>query len=449
MGSGVRLSCVDPELRATLAAHGYTLNRDGEIVQLARFVGPFSKRAAQIGMLLDRYEAEWRREHPDHEPGPQLRRSWDARAWAEDRPDKVIPRSGAELRQRWLDELAGLGYRDRDRPMQLALELPGALERDAAVAEVVARLGAGRSAWNTADVRGEVEQLLARIDIVTDPAVRTELAEDLTARTLKLCVPLGEETTPEHVRALTSRHVLDVEADQTARLAVRGAMTVTATQPFAVDGLDAGQRAAVAGLVGDASTIVIEGAAGAGKTTTLADARAALAEEGRRIVVVTPTLKAAQAATAEVGARAGSAAWLLHQHGWRWDDTGSWTREPSEPAPEAVLRRGDLLLIDEAGILDQDTARGPLAVVDEAGARVALVGDRRQLPAVGRGGVLELAHRWVHPDARVDLEIVHRFVHTVDGATVRDSEYARLSLAMCDGACSGCAARESNPQPAD
>src|SRR5690348_13828788 len=66
-----------------------------------------------------------------------------------------------------------------------------------------------------------------------------------------------------------------------------------------------------------------------------------------------------------------------------------------------------------------------------------------------RGGVLELAHRWVHPDARVDLEIVHRFVHTVDGATVSDSEYARLSLAMRDGACSGCAARESNPQPAD
>ena len=168
-GIGHAAVVCDPELRATLAAHGYTLNRDGEIVQLARFVGPFSKRAAQIGMLLDRYEAEWRREHPDHEPGPQLRRSWDARAWAEDRPDKVIPRSGAELRQRWLDELAGLGYRDRDRPMQLALELPGALERDAAVAEVVARLGAGRSAWNTADVRGEVEQLLARIDIVTDP----------------------------------------------------------------------------------------------------------------------------------------------------------------------------------------------------------------------------------------------------------------------------------------
>ena len=48
------------------------------------------------------------------------------------------------------------------RRCQLALQLPGALDRDAAVAEVVARLGAARSAWNAADVRGEVEQLLAR-----------------------------------------------------------------------------------------------------------------------------------------------------------------------------------------------------------------------------------------------------------------------------------------------
>ena len=61
-------------------------------------------------------------------------------------------------------------------------------------------------------------------------------------------------------------------------------------------------------------------------------------------------------------------------------------------------------------MLDQDTARALLTIADEAGARVALVGDRHQLPAVGRGGVLDLAHRWVDPDARVDLDTVHRFV---------------------------------------
>jgi hypothetical protein len=242
--------------------------------------------------------------------------------------------------------LAELGYRDRDKPVQLTLPLTGQLNRDVAVAEVLTRLGAARSAWNAADVRGEVEQLLARAGVVTDPAVRGELAEDLTARAVELCVPLREQPSPEHVRSLTSRHVLDVEADLLARLAARGVAAVAPVEPAVVNGLDAGQRAAAAALAGDARLVVVEGAAGAGKTTTLAAAGEALAAHGHRLLVVTPTLKAAQAATAEVGTRAGSAAWLAWQHGWRWDTTGAWTRTPTDPTPEARLRTGDLLLVD-------------------------------------------------------------------------------------------------------
>src|SRR5262249_9012086 len=159
--------------------------------------------------------------------------AWDARAWAEARPDKVVPRSGAELRERWRAELVALGYRDHDRPVHLALRLPGRLDRDAAVEEVLARLGASRSAWNAADVRGEVEQHLARGGLVVEPAVRLELAEDLTARTLARCVPLRAEPAPEHLRMLTSRHVLDVEAELVARLAERGGQPTTALGPVA------------------------------------------------------------------------------------------------------------------------------------------------------------------------------------------------------------------------
>ena len=82
---------------------------------------------------------------------------------------------------------------------------------------------------------------------------------------------------------------------------------------------------------------------------------------------------------------------MAHQHGWRWDATGAWTRIAADPAPDAVLHASDLLLVDEAGMLDQDTARALLTIADETGARVALLGDRHQLPAVGRGGVLDLA----------------------------------------------------------
>ena len=42
-------------------------------------------------------------------------------------------------------------------------------------------------------------------------------------------------------------------------------------------------------------------------------------------------------------------------------------------------------------MLDQDTALALLTIADERRARVVLMGDRHQLPAVGRGGVLDLA----------------------------------------------------------
>jgi exodeoxyribonuclease V alpha subunit len=361
-----------PQFRAALTAHGYTLDPDGEIEPLAQYVQPFSHRAAQIGANIARYETEWRRGHPGEQPGPPQWRAWDARAWADARPDKVTPEAGADLHARWLGELAALGYCDRDRPTQLALPLPGQLDSDAAVAEVIGRLGARRSAWNAADVRGETEQLLARTGTVADAAVRLELAEDLTARALARCVRLLDGSTPEYIRMLTSQSVLDVEADLVARRAARGAHSVARFGATRVNsqGLDAGQQAAAAVLAGDARLVVVSGAAGAGKTTTLSVARHALAAQGRRLVIVTPTLKAAQTASVEVGTRAGSAAWLAYQYGFRWDATGTWTRQASEPLPEAMLRRGDLLLVDEAGMLDQDTARALLTIADGTGARL-------------------------------------------------------------------------------
>jgi hypothetical protein len=257
---------------------------------------------------------------------------------------------------------------------------------------------------------------------------------------------------PEHIRSWTSRPVLAVEADLVTRFAARADQpALTRPQPELlpvelVRRLDVGQAAAVAVLAGDRRLVVLEGAAGAGKTTTLAATRALLERQGRRLVVVTPTLKAAEVAHAEVGAAAGSAASLIFAHGWRWNEHGEWTRvAPGEPdpvtsrihsAPEEAnqLRPGDLLVVDEAGVLDQDTARALLTVADECQVRVALLGDRHQLAAVGRGGVLDLAAGQVDPAACLTLESVHRFTRTdVTGQMLPDREYAGLTLAMRRG----------------
>ncbi len=117
--------------------------------------------------------------------------------------------------------------------------------------------------------------------------------------------------------------------------------------------------------------MVIEGAAGAGKTTTLAAARDLLQSQDHRLIRVTPTLKAARVAEQQVGTDAFSAAWLIHQHGFRWDEDGYRSRATTPRAQidaRARLLPGDVLLVDEAGMLDQDTAHALLTIADEAGA---------------------------------------------------------------------------------
>ena len=351
-GIGHAVVITDPGFRAALAAHGYNLDLDtAEIVELAGYAGSFSTRARQIEQNIDRYEAEWRAEHRHQEPGPILRQAWDRRAWADARPDKVVPGDGVELAATWVEELHLLGFRPPNLPTEIETTRVGRLDRNAAVRETLSRLGARRSAWNAADVRGEVEQLIARVGIVTVAPVRRELAEHLTERTVAASTRLLDRSdVPEHVRALTSPRVLEVEREIVVRMSRR-----TNGEAFPayvrelhghVTGLDHDQRVAVAHLTGTGRMLVVEGAAGAGKTATLAAARAVSMDQGHRMVVVTPTRKAALVAEREIGARSYSVAWLLHQYGYRWDDQGHWARVDSVPSIAARLSGEDLLIVD-------------------------------------------------------------------------------------------------------
>ena len=210
----------------------------------------------------------------------------------------------------------------------------GELDRAAIVETVLSRLGSQRSAWNAPDIRGEVEQQLTRAGVVALGAVRRELAEDLVARAVEASVPLlPGDNTPEHVRALTSPQVLEVEERLTTRLTTRAQQPALPGRTVGWEGFDDAQLAALTAIDGDAQLLVIEGAAGAGKTQMLAAARVMAETRRRRLVVVTPTLKASQVASRELGTSAFSAAWLIHQHGYRWDDEGHWTRSRRRVCP--------------------------------------------------------------------------------------------------------------------
>ncbi|MGB3325359.1 MAG: AAA family ATPase, partial [Mycolicibacterium fortuitum] len=199
-------------------------------------------------------------------------------------------------------------------------------------------------------------------------------------------------------------------------------------------GLDAGQERAAAAVASTDPLVVVEGAAGSGKTTMLAVAITVGAQHGRLSRVVAPTLRAAQVTHDELGVPATSVAALVHAHGWRWNEDGVWIRltpgdtDPETgrtyrgPAESAQLARGMRVIVDEAGMLDQDTAIALLTVTAEAGATVALVGDRAQLAAVGRGGVLDMAAQL--RGRTFDMTQVHRFT---------DPAYAEITVRMRDG----------------
>lgn len=462
-GIGHRSVLADPEFRAALAAHGYTVDAEGEIEQFAAVVPAMSKRSAQVAANIDRYERAWRAENPGEEPGPGLRRAWDERAWADHREAKRNhPTRGADCELGWLTELRELGV-DVDAhlaaaPVPLVGVPVGAVDRDETADRALKVLGAGgrgRSTWNVYDIRGVVEEVLASRGVIAAPAVLAELAEDVTARALAGSVSVLDHPVPDHIRHLTSRAVIDLERDILGRLAVRAgveaepavagdvaaALVRLSQRDNAERRLDEGQVAAVRAITGTGAVVLIEGAAGAGKTSVLSAANEVISGHGHQMMVVAPSKKAAMVAAQEIESDgATTAAGLAYQHGYRWDTDGVWTRVRSGdvdlgtglvyagPHPTARLDGGDVLVIDEAGMLDQETARALLHVADDADARVVFVGDRHQLPAVGRGGVLEMVSGWA--PVQVELSSVYRF-RTPDGLV--DTDYAALSLRIRSG----------------
>lgn len=98
---------------------------------------------------------------------------------------------------------------------------------------------------------------------------------------------------PEHVRSFSSPQVLEVEANIVIRIARRVDRPARRAR-IAGRGLvriDLTQAAVVGVLAGDGLLVVVEGAAGAGKTTALRSTQALLTRQEHRFVVVTPTLK--------------------------------------------------------------------------------------------------------------------------------------------------------------
>lgn len=427
----------DVRLRTALADAGFTFDpATGTVTNLEKQARTMSKRANQIQGNVVRFEAEWRRQNPAQEPDAALRREWDQKAWAFERPRKRQAKENAE--SKWLTELReeGLqvsGFDRLDRPELTTLDQ---LDRAAIAEHVVSVAGAKTSAWSLADLEGHVGVVVGQTGVRALPEEVTVYARSIAAEVAATLPQLSMDVpgqVPTWVRSLTSERVQRIERELQAGFTERGLNSGLAVDEKAPDlkGLNTEQSVAARALATRAPLVVVEGAAGAGKTTMLAAARDLARADGTRFLVLAPTLRAANEAASAIGAQASSAHKLVHEHGFRWDDAGRWTRlavgdtDPVSgatyegPSAAFVVDTNTRLVIDEAGMLDQDLAHAVMTVADEQGAGLALVGDRAQLPAVGRGGVLDMAVA-AHPRP-LDLSELYRF---------REAGYAELTLQM-------------------
>lgn len=133
--------------------------------------------------------------------------------------------------------------------------------------------------------------------------------------------------------------------------------------------LDLEQIDAIRHLTGDSAISAVVGLAGAGKSTLLATARIAWENERRDVFGAALSGKAAEGLEDSSGIKSRTlAAWEL---GW---ENG-----------RDLLKRGDIFVVDEAGMVSSEQMARVLKAVENAGAKAVLVGDAMQLQPIQAG----------------------------------------------------------------
>jgi len=127
-----------------------------------------------------------------------------------------------------------------------------------------------------------------------------------------------------------------------------------------------------------AKVLVITGGPGTGKTTLVNGVIRILEKKGRRILLAAPTGRAAKRMTQATGREAKTLHRLLE-----FDPKAQGFKRNRDHPLE-----GDVLIVDEASMLDAVLAYSVLKAVPRHG-QLVLVGDVDQLPSVGPGSVLQ------------------------------------------------------------
>jgi len=370
----------------------------------------FSKRTRQVEELLELKLMAFR-ETEGRDPTRWERAAICREAAADSRVDKSgLPVS--DLVTRWRGEAAALGWSPKrltNELVQAAAALTGPGER-ITIDQVLDRITASSSTWLPIDV------LQAICDLTPSDA---HLSGRDWAAALERAVAQVVEAhhdldppEPGAVRASDGRSIW-VEPTKANLTHDRVLAQEERILTFAIEahdahpapsatveaiGLDVLQADAARAVAGQDRLVLVVGPAGAGKTTVLARAVADLQRLARPTFGVAPTAKAARVLATETGMPADTVAKLLYE----------WSR-PDGPRGFHRLPAGTTLIVDEAGMAGTDSLDRLVGLAVSQQWRLALVGDPRQLQAVGRGGMFDELCR---TGRTRELATIHRFSHT-------------------------------------
>jgi conjugative relaxase-like TrwC/TraI family protein len=195
-------------------------------------------------------------------------------------------------------------------------------------------------------------------------------------------------STPEMIRL--EREILAMARKLSAR-SLHAPDRTLADRLVVEGGLSGEQADAISAATAANAIAVIEGAAGSGKTTSLRPIVEAHRAAGYTVLGSATAWRIAHQLRDDLGIEARA--------------TDSWLAVKS--AGQSFLDDRTLLVVDEAGQLSSRQMHAVLTEVERAGAKLVLVGDRRQLQPIGAGGALSIVARAAEI-ARVDQVVRQR-----------------------------------------
>lgn len=390
-------------------------------------VRAFSSRRGEISAALEQVTAKFVEEH-GYAPSEKQLIQLAQQATLATRPAKDGVHSLEELHAEWVAQAHALREQGVDLPVEgaLAEKLKKAsaeyeqqvlqAKRQQAyespvqehAAAIVARLEESRSTWRRTHVNAEVLRYARDLGLneKQDATLLDSIREHLNAEMLPLHAQSQRLTPREFMRAdgttqyqrinhelFTSERVLAAEN----AILDAAAQQVIPASSLDVFEMEAEKRRAELALQGyalpegqermarefatsDKLLVVGIGAAGAGKTSSTRLAVNAIEASGGRVVGMAPTAAAAAVMREEMGIEADTVDKILSD----WKNGAALN-----------LQAGDVLLVDEAGMVSTPKFQQILQLAQERGALVRALGDYRQLSAVGSGGALRLVDREV------------------------------------------------------